>query len=62
MMRVTLLVLAAIASAVQGMDFYPSDHFDYVTKIQSEDHLNEYLESQISQDKTVFVRWIAAEG
>ena len=62
MMRLTLLVLAALAGAVQGMDFYPPDHFDYVTKIQDEEHLNSFLESQIAEDKTVFVRWIASEG
>ena len=53
--------LVGVAKAV-GEGFYPPNHFDYVTQITGEDHLNSFVEEQLAADKTVFVRWIASEG
>jgi hypothetical protein len=45
-----------------GGDFYPEKHFEYVTDIQNEEHLDSFVQSQLDQKKSVFVRWIASEG
>jgi hypothetical protein len=63
------LVVIAIASSIlldvvsaQQESFYPRRHFDRVTKLTDSDALNAFVESNLAQSKSVFVRWIASEG
>ena len=49
------------ATAVAADSLYPENHFDHVTKILDEDHLNSFVQTQIDQGKTVFVRWVFSE-
>ena len=66
------LAFVLLASSIGGgkvhaqapsSSFYPSDHFDYVTKMTNTNDFNEYTLEQISnQGKTVFTRFIASEG
>jgi len=53
--------LAAAVAGVAG-DFYPDGHFDHVTQITDKEHLDSFVSSNIAEDKTVFVRWIASTG
>jgi hypothetical protein len=55
---VFLLLLLASALGVVRAQFYPENHFDYVTKIKNKEELLVFINSNIEQDKTVFVRWI----
>jgi hypothetical protein len=43
------LALVALTTVAADDIFYPTNHFNYVTK-------------NIAEDKAVFVRWIASEG
>ena len=56
------MALALLGMGVRGDDFYPANHFDYVTKITNVEALDSFVQDNISQDKTVFVRWIASSG
>ena len=63
--RMRLALLSSLATTALGASvggFYPENHFEYVTEIQSEEHLNLFVQSQLDQKKSVFVRWIASEG
>jgi hypothetical protein len=56
------LALIALATVAADEIFYPSHHFNYVTKITDESSLNSFVQKNIAEDKAVFVRWIASEG
>jgi hypothetical protein len=58
----SLLWFATTALGVASGEFYPEKHFEYVTAIEDEEHLNSFVQSQLDQKKSVFVRWIASEG
>lgn len=64
MKRFAVAAVALMASATHAAneqtDFYPDQHFDYVHKVTDADSLNSFVQDNIHQDKTVFVRWIAS--
>jgi hypothetical protein len=58
-----LAILEVVAGAsVQTTPFYKDGHFDNVAKLSSLDDLTSFVETNIAQSKTVFVRWVASEG
>jgi len=40
---------------------YPSDHFDYSTKL-TVDNFDEQVKAAVDSGKTLMVRWIASPG
>ena len=40
---------------------YPSDHFDYSTKLTS-NNFDDHVRSVVDSGKTLMVRWIASPG
>lgn len=56
------LLLGLLVSVQAKPSIYPDNHFDYVTKIEDADQLNQVIEETLAEDKTLFVRWIASEG
>lgn len=58
-----LAILELVAGAsVQTTPFYNDGHFDNVAKLSSMDDFTSFVETNIAQSKTVFVRWVASEG
>ena len=53
-MRSLMLLLWLVG---RSQAIYSDDHWDYSTKL-TEDNFDEFITSNIDQDKTVFVRWI----
>jgi hypothetical protein len=58
----TILLGVVVSAQHQDSSFYPHGHFDRVTKLTDPDALNAFVESNLAQSKSVFVRWIASEG
>jgi hypothetical protein len=50
--------MAAVAAAIS---IYPEDHWNYSTQL-TESNFESFIQEQIDQDKTTFVRWIASSG
>jgi hypothetical protein len=55
----TLLLATVIASVTAGI--YPSDHWEYSSKLTTSNYASK-IQDEIDAGKTVFVRWIASEG
>lgn len=51
-----------MAAAANAIDLYPEGHFDRVSKFTDISMMNDFVEKQTQQDKTVFVRMIASSG
>jgi hypothetical protein len=51
-----VLMMIGFAQAI-----YPSDHFDYSTKL-TVDTFDEQVKSAVDSGKTLMVRWIASAG
>jgi hypothetical protein len=56
------LALVTLTTVAANDIFYPTNHFNYVTKIMDESSLNSFVQKNITEDKAVFVRWIVLEG
>lgn len=56
------LLLVFVGRVCTTEAIYPEGHFDHVTKINDEDHLNAVVEETLSADKALMVRWIASPG
>jgi len=56
-----VVVVAVVMTAIQA-GIYPADHFQYATKIDSEEIHNRLVSEAVNGDHTLFIRWIASEG
>jgi hypothetical protein len=56
----SLAFLAGVGLCAAGI--YPDDHWQYATKLSSDDELNAMVAEAVEGDKTLFIRWIASEG
>jgi len=59
------LAKVLIASVVVGLaqaGIYPDDHWNYATKLSSDDEYDALVQSSIDAGQTLFIRWIASEG
>jgi len=41
---------------------YPSDHFEYATKLTEQSAFNTFIKENVDGGKTVFLRTIASDG
>lgn len=57
------LRLAAVLTALLplGASIYLDDHWNYSTQL-TEASFDDFIQSNLAQQKTVFVRWIASPG
>lgn len=55
-----LLLLLGVLGAAHAI--YPDGHFDYATKVESQDQLSTLIDETIAADQTLMVRWIASAG
>jgi len=53
---IAILMMLGFAHAI-----YPSDHFDYSTKL-TVDNFDEQVKAAVDSGKTLMVRWIASPG
>lgn len=58
MKRLLFLFVAAVIRSAHAI--YPSDHWDFSTKLTEETY-HETIAAEVEAGKTVFVRWIASE-
>lgn len=56
------LLLLAAAGVAAADDIYPSDHWQYATKMSSEAQFEEFVKTNVDSGKAVFARWIASSG
>jgi len=56
-----MLGVLATASVAQA-GIYPDDHWNYATKLSSDDEYDALVQSSIDAGQTLFIRWIASEG
>jgi hypothetical protein len=61
MKTVSILALLLVSLISSSNAIYPSDHWEYSTKLTEETY-QEKISAEINAGKTVFVRWIASEG
>lgn len=51
--------LTAVASVAS---IYNDDHWDHATRVTDLDHFNELIQTAVSGEQHLIVRWIASEG
>jgi len=58
------LLLSSFLLTVVGVGaIYPPDHFEYSTRLASEDELKDFVRRAVEDEgKTAIVRWIASPG
>jgi len=57
--RCALLAALAMLAARQVGAIYPDDHWSYSTQL-TEDNFDSFIETNVNEGMTVFVRWIAS--
>ena len=60
--RLGRALLLLIVGVLTTQAIYPDGHFDHVTKITDENHLNTVIGESLAADQTLMVRWIASSG
>lgn len=53
--------LLAATAFVGALAIYPDDHWDFATKLTS-DNYDSTIQQSIDAGKTLFIRWIASPG